>query len=470
MTIDLEPLDAIAQADLVRSGELSPRDLVRRAIDRIERFNPVINAVAGRAFEQALEKAESMTELDKQAPFAGVPWLVKDVLSYPGLPLTLGSRLFANNIASLGSPYVDRLRASGLIPLGTTTSSEMGLLGSTETLAHGVTRNPWNLGRSATGSSGGSAAAVAAGLVPIAHASDGGGSIRIPASACGVFGLKPGRGRQVAAGPGFAYDLVVEHCVSRSVRDSALLLSLTESTSDKLDPVGFVRGPLTRRLRIGVYSTTLMGQQASQAPKKALETTVALCRDLGHEIVEAAPPAFDGAAISRAFFTCAGVSISQVAKMMEGMFGRAIGETDFEPFTLALIAWSKALPESSLTEAFSLFDNVGEQMRSYMSNFDVLLCPTLPIDPPELGFLDPSLPFEEILRRTESLAGFTPIHNIAGLPAMSVPLYWTPENLPIGSHFAAPMGGESTLLGLAYQLEEARPWAHRRPAIPVPPV
>jgi amidase len=465
MTIDLDSLDAVAQAELVHSGELSPRELVSSAIARIERFNPAINAISGRAFDQALEKAESMRDQDKQAPFAGVPWLVKDVLSYPGLPLSLGSRLFAANIASLGSPYVDRLRATGLIPLGTTTSSEMGLLGSTETLAHGVTRNPWNLDRSATGSSGGSAAAVASGMVPIAHASDGGGSIRIPASVCGVFGLKPSRGRQAPAGPGFAYDLVVEHCVSRSVRDSALLLSLTEAPSDKFERVGFVRAPLSRRLRIGVYSTTTMGQPAAQGPMAALESTVALCRALGHEIVDAAPPSFDGPAISRAFFICAGTSVAQVANMMERMLGRAIGESDFEPFTLALIAWSKSLPESALPQAFLLFDSVSAQMRSHMSSFDVLLCPTLPIEPPELGFLHPARPFDELLRRTESLAGFTPIHNIAGLPAMSVPLFWSADGLPIGSHFAAPIGGEGTLLGLAYQLEEARPWANRRPVI-----
>ncbi|MFO0660971.1 MAG: amidase family protein [Polyangiaceae bacterium] len=458
--------DAVGLSELVRRKEVSPLELVDAAISRIETIDSSIHAVCGRAFEQARLQAQAFVVDTQGSPFAGVPFLVKDVLSYPGLPLSMGSRLFQGNMASLSSPYVERLKSSGLIPLGTTTSSEFGLLGSTETLAHGPTYNPWDLSKSATGSSGGAAAAVAARLTPIAHASDGGGSIRIPASACGVFGFKPSRGRQLPAGPGFAYDLVVEHAVSRSVRDSAHLLSWTANNDAKhLPPLGLVSSPLRRRLRIGFYSKTLLGQHASEDSLDVLKKTIALCESLGHELVETSLPDFDGRQLGSSFFVCAGAALRHVSNMMQGMLGRSIGEADFEPFTLALLAWFDGLPEGSLSRASAYFDQVSSQFRAFLSNFDVLLCPTLPIPTPSIGFLDPKTPFEEIMRRTESLAGFTPIHNIAGVPAMSVPLFSTGAGLPLGSHFAANLGDDSLLLELAYQLEQAAPWASRSPAI-----
>jgi amidase len=460
MTFDLSRLDATAQAELVARGELAAIDLVDAAIARIEAIEPRVHALASTAFEAARERAA-------QAPsgaFGGVPFLVKDLLPVPGQRCAMGSRLFRDNVARDRSPFTDRLDASGLVTLGKTTTSEFGLLGSTETLLEGVTRNPWDLGRSAAGSSGGSAAAVASGMVPMAHASDGGGSIRIPASVCGLFGLKPSRGRLVSTGQVDPSGLLIEHCVSRSVRDSARLFSVLEDTSATA-PVGFVAGPSRRRLRIGAYRTTLVGASPEPSVAEVLDRTIALCRELGHEVVETAPPAIDGRAIGDGFFTLAGAGVSGLSEMMGSMLGRAIGDADLEPFTLALVAWYRALPAGAVDRAFAALKSAAAEMTSYAARFDVLLCPTTPREPPLLGYLAPTLDWDTAMRGMETLAGYTAIHNIADLPAMSVPLFRSPAGLPVGSHFAASRGQEATLLALGYELEAAAPWAGAYPVI-----
>ncbi len=458
---DLSRLDAVAQASLVARGEVSALELVEAAIRRIEALEPSIHALASHDFAAARARAAQRPT----GPLGGVPFLVKDILPYPGQRCAMGSRLFRGNVAREGSPYTERLDAAGLISLGKSTTSEFGLLGSTETLLEGVTHNPWDLTRSATGSSGGSAAAVASGMVPLAHASDGGGSIRIPAAACGLFGFMPSRGRLVSAGPGMPFDLLRDHCVSRSVRDSALLLSLTEDRSGRVGPpVGYVDRPLARRLRIGFYSRTLMGDAPDPEIAKALEQTVALCTRLGHELVEAPLPDLDAPVLSAGFFTVAGAGMAGLAASMQGMLGRPVGPDDFEPFTLSLIDWYRGLPSGALERAMASFEDAGRRMRSYLEGYDVVLCPTVPVAPFALGTLSPRLDRETVIRRTEKLAGYTPIHNIAGVPAMSVPLFTAPAGWPIGSHFAARQGEEATLLGLAYQLEEAAPWRDRWPS------
>ncbi len=459
---DFSQLDAVAQAGLVARGEVSALELVESAIRRIEALEPKIHALASHDFAAARARAAQRPS----GPLGGVPFLVKDLLMYPGQRCAMGSRLFRSNIANQGSPYTERLDAAGLITLGKSTTSEFGLLGSTETLLEGVTRNPWDLSRSATGSSGGAAAAVASGMVPVAHASDGGGSIRIPAAVCGLFGFLPGRGRLVSAGAAMPFDLLRDHCVSRSVRDSALLLSLTEERSGSAGPpVGYVERPLTRRLRIGFYSRTIMGEAPAPEVQEALARTVALCTSLGHELVEAPLPALDGPVLSSAFFTVAGAAMAGLASMMQGMLGRPVGPDDLEPFTLSLIEWYRAQPGGALERAMSAMEDAGRRMRSYLEGYDATLCPTVPSAPFLLGTLSPGLDRETLIRRTETLAGYTPIHNIAGVPAMSVPLFTAPEGWPIGSHFAARQGAEATLLGLAYQLEEAAPWRGRWPPV-----
>ena len=458
MNDDFRNIDAIGQAELVRSGQVSAAELVEAAIQRIE-GHADLNALAATNFDAARERARQ----SPQGPLAGVPFLIKDLIPYPRLRHSLGSRLFAQNVPADPTPLSQRFDDVGLIVLGKTTTSELGLLGSTETLLEGVTRNPWCQTRSAGGSSGGSAAAVAARLVPMAHANDGGGSIRIPAAINGVFGLKPSGGRIVSAGIDDMGGLLSEHCVSWSVRDSALLLSLTEQPLPNQRRVGFVDGPTPERMKIGVYSSTLMGQAPESVIAASLEKTAALCRQLGHEVIDMAPPELSGPDISAAFFTMAGSGIQQLAKMVEPILGRRVGSQELEPFTLALLAWFEGLDDGALDRAQRVVEQCEVEMARVLDEFDVVLCPTIPIEPPELGTLSPSLARTVILERTERLAGYTPIHNMAKVPGMNVPLHWTDDGLPIGSHFAARFGGEATLLKLAYELEYAAPWRNRTP-------
>ena len=455
----LARLDAIAQADLVARKEVSAVELIDACERRIHALNPLLGAVVTTDFARARERVASGVT----GPLAGVPFLVKDLVAYPGMRCSMGSRLFASNVPAEGSPFTARLDAAGLVTVGKTATSEFGLLGSTETLLEGVTHNPWDLATSASGSSGGAAAAVAAGLVPFAHASDGGGSIRIPASVCGLFGLKPGLGRTVpttSMRSDFG-DLVSELCVSRSVRDSALFLSLVEATEGTdLPPVGFVRGPSARRLRIGAWTTTLMGAEPEAEVAIAFEDASRLCRELGHEVIPTAAPLIDGAALSDAFFTAAGGALSGLGDMMGPMLGRPLGAEDMEPFTRALIEAFRQRP-SALDAAREVFAASARAYHAAIERFDVVLTPTLATVPWRLGELSPLLGREALIARTERSVGYTPIHNIAGCAGMSVPLHWTEGAMPIGSHFAARRGAEGVLLALAYELEAARPWSDR---------
>jgi amidase len=459
---DVFRLDAVGQAALVASGQLSALELVDAAIARCERLEPTVHALASTAFEAARARARNG---QLTGPLAGVPFLIKDLLAYPGQSHALGSRLFAAQRAEAGSPFTQRLDAAGLITLGKTTTSELGLLGSTESLQSGVTKNPWALDRSATGSSGGAAAAVACGMVPMAHASDGGGSIRIPAAACGLFGFKPGPGRSVRAMDSDMAGLLIDHAVSRSVRDSALLLSLVEAEEPPGGKLGYVRGPTPGTLRIGFYGRTALGELPTPEVQAALSASVTLCRGLGHDLVEVDAPAVNGAECAEAFFTLAGAGIDQLARMLEPMFGHALGADHLEPFTLALLARYRAEPEGAVARARAAVASAGQVVREFLARFDAVLCPTLPISPPVLGTLAPSLPCELLIERMKTLAGYTAIHTFAGAPAMSVPLAQSAAGLPLGSHFAARPGAEGTLLNLAYQLEAAAPWAARWPAL-----
>jgi amidase len=453
----LARLDGVAQAELVARGEVSAAELLEACAERIEALNPLLNAIPALDLERARAVKPAV------GPFSGVPFLVKDVTPYPGLRWSIGSRLFAANVAPQATPYSARLDEAGLVTVGKSSTSEFGLLGSTESFLDGVTHNPWDLSVSASGSSGGSAAAVAAGLVPLAHASDGGGSVRIPASVCGLFGLIPSRGRCVPASLGTSdYGaLVQEHCVSRSVRDSALLLSLTEARDAGLPPVGYVREPLSRRLRIGTWTRTLVGEEPEPAVRRAYDEAVALCVSLGHDVEPVVPPAIDGPALGDAFFLVAGATVAGAVGMMGQMLGRPVARRELEPFSWALAEEFQRRGPDALAGARACFAASAERYLAAMARYDVVLTPTLATVPWRIGHLSPILPREELVRRTARSVGYTPIHNIAGCPAMSVPLHWTDEGLPIGIHFAAAPGADALLLGLAYQLEAARPWHHR---------
>ena len=463
MTHDFLDQDAIGQRALIQAGQISQTELFDAMVARVERMNRAYNFL-GSADYAAARASLLGSPTHGGAPRLGL--LMKDLVPTAGLKLELGSRLFAGQVSHDRTPYTDALSAAGWVPFGKTTVSELGLLGSTETFLRGKTLNPWDVQRSAGGSSGGAAVAVACRAVPVAHGTDGGGSIRIPASFNGVFGLKPTRGRThpsaVMATP--LAPLLSDHCLSISVRDSAAFLAATEIHGDgSLAPVGYVTEPCDRRLRIGVYDRTSMGEGPEPEVASSFAYGVRLLQNLGHEVEEVRSPPAEGERLSDAFFTLAGAVVAG----LESMVGQPLTSEQVEPFTLDLLDWHKRRPQAAMGAALAAIEAIGDQVVALVERYDVLMCPTVPIEPPALGFLAPDLPFETAIERMRTIAGYTSIHNLAGLPAISVPLGWSEDcGVPIGLHFTAPMGREALLLGLAYQLEAECPWAGRRPTDP----
>lgn len=456
-------LDAHDQARLVERGEVSPRELVVAAIERIERLEPELNALVDVDFEWALHRAERA-----EGPWRGVPFLIKDVIAYPELRWSMGSRALARQVAEVGSAYTDCLDLAGLVVLGKTTTSELGLLASTECLAEGATRNPWDKDRSALGSSGGSAVAVASGMVPVAHGSDGGGSIRLPASATGLFGFKPSSRLTHSTGPDFGpmTDLICHHCVSRSVRDSARLLAMTEADLSPWPTVGFVSGPSRERLRIGAYREVTTGDAPDPEVVTVLEGAMKLCADLGHEVIEMPGPAVSGLEVARVFFSYAGALVDDLCLALEARNGRRPGPGELEPYTLSLLEWFRSQDHAWRDAARAASARISSTMTGFLSEVDVTLCPTTPFLPPPLGTVSPTMKFEaDSLSYGLRMAGYTAVHNVVGAPAMSLPLAMSRSGLPVGVMFAAAPGRDRRLLELAYELEEASPWGHRRPAV-----
>jgi len=466
-------LDAIGLAGLVRQKQVKAIELVEAAIERIERLNPSLNAVVTPMFEQARESA-----LGKLAdgPFAGVPFLLKDLGAlYAGVRMTMGTAFLRSFVPDHESELVTRLKRAGFIIVGKTNTPELGILPTTEPHLFGPSRNPWDIHRTPGGSSGGSAAAVAARFVPIAHANDAGGSIRIPASCCGLFGLKPTRARN-PLGPdlGDIYSgLVVEHAVTRSVRDSAALLDATAGP-DVGDPYWappparpFLQevGADPGKLRIAFTVTAPTNVKIHTDCITAVQDAAALCTNLGHEVVEAAPE-INGELVARAFMV---LFSAGCAWTMDGL-GFAMRQTPtrdkFEPLTWALYEMGCQQSASSYLLSLTLLQRVARQIARFFLKYDVLLTPTLGEPPVPLGTFDspPENPLQG-LRRAEAFVPFTPICNATGQPAMSVPLYWNAQGLPVGVHFIGRFGDEETLFRLAAQLESARPWANRRPPV-----
>jgi len=457
----LARLDGVAQAELCARGEITSDELFDAAQRRIEALNPLLRAVVT-VHQEKRSPARS-------GPLSGVPFLVKDASPWPGVRWAMGSRLFARNVAPQHTPYSRNLADAGLQCVGKTATSEFGLLGSTETLLEGITHNPWDLSYSAAGSSGGSAAAVAAGLVPLAHANDGGGSIRIPASVCGLFGFKPSKGRTLPAA--FAssdfLDITSDHCISRSVRDSAHFLAITEDPAHP-QQTGLVLAPINRKLRIGTWTQTAMGEQPEPAVQQAYEDALALLTSLGHIVEPIAPPVVDGPALGDAFFLVAGAAIAGVVDMVDRTRGEPVQENELEPFTWALIEDFQARGAEALAKARATFASAVRTYRETTRDYDVIVTPTLATGPWRLGHLSPILPRDELIRRTARAVGYTPIHNIAGCPSMSVPLFFPNAGLPLGTLFSAAPGADALLLGLAYQLEQARPWKDHWPRYSIP--
>jgi amidase len=448
--------DGIGQAQLVRSKQATALELVDSAIARIEAANPKLNAVVWEMFEHARTRAKG--ELPA-SPLTGVPYLIKDLNNVAGERTTRGSRFSADTPAMISDPMPQKAIEAGLVIVGKTNTPEFGLLPTTESLRLGPCHNPWNLDCSSGGSSGGAAAAVAAGLVPAAHASDGGGSIRIPSSCCGVFGLKPSRLRMNLGLETMAMGgIVTENCVSRTVRDNAMLFSLGEDTGDfaRFRPIGFVAGPAKRRLRIAFGTTSCNGVEPHPDVKAAVEASAKLCESLGHTIVQAQNPV-NGEAFFEAFLV--------VWSSLPAMLARRAQSNLFEPYTLELADYAMKLPPDALPKARAVFKETEAQVDAFMTDYDAWLTPVLALPPVRLGELAPTLDLKTLSERRMHYLVYTQIHNVAGTPAMSAPLGMSRDGLPIGTQFAAAKGREGLLYALAYELEAAQPWASRTPKV-----
>jgi amidase len=476
MAEGLETMDATAQAELVRSGEASPAELVEAAIARAEAVNPQLNAVIAPRFERALEEAGG--ELP-DGPFRGVPMLLKDLGCHSAGDQFHEGTAFLKRLgwAEQSDTWLARrFREAGLVFVGKTNTSELGILPTAEPRAYGPTRNPWDLERSPGGSSGGSAAAVAAGVVPIAHANDGGGSIRIPASHCGLVGLKPSRGR-VSLAPDYgdlAGGVVAELVVARSVRDVATLLDWV-AVSPPGEP--YVAPPPQRpfaeeagadpgRLRIGMLTSTPGGLvPLDPACVAAAESAGRQLEGLGHTIEPGFPPGLDDPALAFTFGTRWYALVDWALRYWEGRTGETIGPDDVEPTTWAIAqAAHEATPGEYLRaiEAHQLLTRAVAEWHE--SGFDLLLTPTTAEPAPPLGSFEPP-PDEPLvpLMRALPFTVFTMPFNATGQPAISLPLHHTEDGLPVGAQLVAPYGREDVLLRVAAQLEQAAPWAERTP-------
>lgn len=470
---ELAFLDATSQADLVRRKEVKPSELVEAAIERIERLNPTINAVVTPMYDYARALAQ---DGPAEGPFIGVPFLLKDLLaSFAGVRMASGSRFLRDFVPDHDSELVARLKRAGLIIAGKTNTPEFGVLPTTEPRLFGPSRNPWNPNRSPGGSSGGAAAAVASGLVPMAHANDGGGSIRVPASCCGVFGLKPTRGRN-PLGPDYGdlvSGLVVEHAVTRSVRDSAALLDAT-SGPDLGDPYPAPPPARPFEKEVGAEPEPLRIAFTASGPRpvpthpdcvEAVQSAANLCAELGHEVFEARAP-IDTDAVEPAFLTIWSAACTSAVDELSRLKGRDPRAEDFEPLTWGLYQEGRRHSAAGYLLALQSLQKFSREMGRFFLDCDVWLTPTLNEPPAPLGTFDssPGHSLSGIARAAVYIA-YTPVCNITGQPAMSVPLYWNAEGLPIGTQFVGRFGDEATLFRLAAQLESARPWARRRPPI-----
>ena len=471
---ELTSLDATAQAELVRRGEVEAKELVEAAISRIERLNPTLNAVVTPMFEDALERAAGHLP---EGPFTGVPFLLKDITAqYRGVRYTEGASFLADHVSTQDQELVLRHKRAGVVVVGKTNVPEFGILPTTEPRLFGPTRNPWNLDHTPGGSSGGTAAAVAAGMVPMGHGNDGGGSIRIPASCCGLFGLKPTRARN-PLGPGLGETpagLGCEHALTRSVRDSATLLDATEGPDagdpywapPKRRPYAEEVGADPGRLRIAVSTAAVTEVPVHPECVRAVQATAQLCEELGHEVFEFRPSDLDGGLISEAFITVYACSVAVAIAYWSRVLGKTPTADDFEPLTWAMSELGGGRTPADYLLAVGYLHSVGRQVARHFAGFDLLLTPVLAEPPLPLGTFDapedqPLYP----LMRAGAWVPFTPLANITGQPAMSVPLHWSEDGMPIGSHFVGRFGDEATLFRLAAQLEQAQPWAGHRPPV-----
>jgi amidase len=465
--------DGVGLAELVAKKAITPGELVEAAIDRIEDHNPTLNAVVYKGFEDARRWA---TEPLPDGPFKGVPFLIKDLgMPVAGWPRSCGSKFAAGLVDRQDGGLTARYRAAGVIPIGKTNTPEYGITGTTESAALGPCRNPWNPGYIAGGSSGGSASAVAAGIVPMAHASDGLGSIRIPAACCGLVGLKVTRDRNpnLPDGYDYAFGNVVDHVVTRTVRDSAVMLDATgyaepgspypAPAKDRPYAEEITRSP--GKLRIAWSSETPSGRPIEPEIQAALERTAALLKGLGHEVTP------KGMGIDyRALFASRGPAAA--ANFAAGMarlideIGREPEPHELEPLTWASLKAGRRQTGPDVMRSLQETRMLNRQVLAFFEGIDVYLTPVLGTPLPEIGFIDPvNLEPREVNRRQGKTFPFTPPFNFSGQPSMSLPLETDANGLPIGMMFTAKYADEATLFRLAAQLEKEAPWKGRRPQV-----
>ncbi len=470
---EYEKYDALGLAELIAGKQVAPLELLNAVRLRVERTNPKINAFCHLFFDKAEAQIKQGLGVGQ---FRGVPFALKDLGQYlSGTITSSGSRVWKNYAPNYDSTLVGRYKRAGLVIFGKTTSPELGLTMTTESVLYGKTRNPWNPDRTSGGSSGGSAAAVASRILPAAHASDGGGSIRIPASCCGLFGLKPTRGR-VPMGPAQFEGwngMSCHHVVTVSVRDSAALLDVSvgaELGSPFFSPAPartFLKevGADPGKLRIALMTDSPINTPIDPKCKDAAIEAAKLCESLGHKVEEAKPP-IDFVALREAFLTIITVSIARTLEDAAGTLGRAVTKDDVEPVTWSMAEIGRGASSVKYSRAIMTCHQVGLTMAKFLQTYDVILNPTLAKPPVKLGVLslspeDPQLYTKEI---TE-FSPFTAIYNVTGQPSMSAPLHWSADGLPIGVMFSARFGDEASLFRLGAQLEKAKPWAGRKPPI-----
>ncbi|MBI4694529.1 MAG: amidase [Gammaproteobacteria bacterium] len=466
--------DGLGLAELVRRKEVAPEDLIDSALDAIERLNPKLNCVVQKLPAYGRGQVKRGLPL---GPFRGVPFLVKEFgMHFKGMTTSAGSRLAAGIKFDADSELMRRVHAAGFVTVGTTTTPEMAFNANSEALVYGPTRNPWNLGHSVGGSSGGAGCAVGAGLVPIAHANDGGGSIRIPAACNGVVGMKPGRGR-TPTGPDmgiFLWGLAIEFAETRSVRDSAALLDALAGPDDgyfyHAEPPrrSFLAAAMTPpgKLRIGVVDR-LPGARATAAEQKSrLNDTRKLLEDLGH-VCEPVKIDYDAEAFSESSIRIWATTLTYFMDLFAQMTGRKIGPKTCEAVTLEVYRFGQALKATELENAMVQQNAVSRAVGQVMRKYDVLLTPGLARDVAKLGELDQNAKgvdmrawWDQIL---QDYAAFTPLFNTTGQPAIMLPLWQAKSGLPLAMQFVGRMGDEETLYSLAGQLEQALPWSGRKP-------
>ncbi|ABI76129.1 putative 6-aminohexanoate-cyclic-dimer hydrolase [Hyphomonas neptunium ATCC 15444] len=453
--------DGVAIAAAIEAGETTALAEVEAAIARARAVEEAINGIVTETFELARSDASGVLS----GPFAGVPSFIKDLIDWRGAPTLKGSRGLPKQLATADNPFAAKWRGAGIVSLGKSATPEAGLISSTEPLSNGPTRNPWDLSRIPGGSSGGAAALVAARVVAFAHASDGGGSIRIPASTCGVFGMKPSRDRLPYSEPGAIpppLQISVNHAVTLSVRDSIALFRAAEALDGTYPALGEIQ-PLTRRLRIGFAPEPIGGTELHPDTRAALEDVAQLCRDLGHTVIDYTIP-MDGPKFTDAFITYWAAGAADFARQVSEASGKPIGPDIVEPWTLGLAN----LAASRLTDLPGIVGYLlgfEEEYHSFFNDLDILLTPVTGSPAVPVGEQAPDGDFDAVMDSVLKFVAYTSPMNVAGAASMSVPLAWSPAGLPIGAMFSGRRGDDALMFELALELEAARPWADRKPPL-----